>query len=312
MSVPILPNTAHPVSRPPMRPPKPLPWEDCYISIFVSFEGRVAVKVVENGSPYLLTPKERVRLDRLMSDDRKRRIKLYQVDHPGERPPPLLPPLQKDKPELSSSIISGSTSSFGGWLRTRKAQIFNKRDKSDPAFDEELIQSLMLCGDVVVNETTPVITCSYDLSTVDTLNDPKDFYEEVAVLNKCVKSCCNAHQYAHGNWHRIRAGYRTRQLERIAEARRLDDAHFGNEVKEITSELVLQSGHAEKPPNCSHFGRVWRKARGKVVFSCHEMTLLIRTILLRNCSYGPYSHVEETRGFQKMQLKDMNCQGRYY
>lgn len=98
MSIPILPNTSHPASRPPLSPPLPLPWEDCYISVFASCQGRVAVDLVQTGSPHLLSAEDRVRLERLMSSDRKRREEIYQIDHPGERPPPLHKPLQTLQP----------------------------------------------------------------------------------------------------------------------------------------------------------------------------------------------------------------------
>ncbi|KAE9395105.1 hypothetical protein BT96DRAFT_774502, partial [Gymnopus androsaceus JB14] len=41
MSVPILPNRTHPLSREPLDPGYPLPWNECYISDFIQFDARV-------------------------------------------------------------------------------------------------------------------------------------------------------------------------------------------------------------------------------------------------------------------------------
>lgn len=171
MCVPILPNTAHPTLRLPMNLTRPLPWEDCYLSIFLSFDARVAIKIVDEDPPYLLSPAERVRLEDLMSDDRGRRIELYQQDHPGEQPPPLLPPLQRFEPEEASTDPGHEDDSI-------------QNDVRDPLTDEEEIMAAIL-GDVVANETTPVVTCSYDFAGMDVLPDPKDFYKEVEVLDRC-------------------------------------------------------------------------------------------------------------------------------
>lgn len=154
MVFPIFPNTHHPTSsRAPLVPTLPLPWDDCYTAVFTIFEARVAVQITEKVGPHELSPREMARMEGLMEDDVTRREELYQVDHPGEEPPPLLPPF----PILDLEEITASTTGAPVCI-------------PESAF--------------VLSETTPVITCTFDLSTVDVVNDPKDFFKEVEVLNK--------------------------------------------------------------------------------------------------------------------------------
>lgn len=52
--------------------------------------------------------------------------------------------------------------------------------------DAEALTALLIFGGVVMSEMSPIITCSYDLSAVDVINDYSDFFKEVEVLNRWV------------------------------------------------------------------------------------------------------------------------------
>lgn len=184
MFIPLMPHTPGTESsqhllRPPMQPSLDLPWDNCYISIFVSAEARVAVAVTPEGATYELPPKEMARLQIYMSKDRERRTDIYQVDHPGEDPPPLLPP-------LSDLEVPDSETSHASFMHHEDhARPAVARGDGHSIVAEVLAQAM---GRILESDDAPVINCSYDLTEVDKLNDPEDFYQEVASLNRYVHS----------------------------------------------------------------------------------------------------------------------------
>ncbi|KAJ7460107.1 hypothetical protein B0H11DRAFT_1817277, partial [Mycena galericulata] len=79
MSIPILPMTkeAHPSSRIPLKPSNPLPWNDCYLSVFWSF--RVRSKTIYSEEPVdcILPVEELLRHSKFLRADLARHEALY-------------------------------------------------------------------------------------------------------------------------------------------------------------------------------------------------------------------------------------------
>lgn len=155
MDIPIFPNTIH-ESRPPVNPSKPFPWDDCYISIFPSVKARVAQRLVEHEAATMLSAEERSRLDMFMFEDKTRRPELLTT------------------PTVTNFEWCPDQLGFGGRRCT-------------PDWEDESISVKLRSGRDIApsrDHTVPVITWSYDLSSAEIVNDPLEFYEELAVLDR--------------------------------------------------------------------------------------------------------------------------------
>ncbi|KAK0430860.1 hypothetical protein EV421DRAFT_1931738 [Armillaria borealis] len=89
MSIPIHPNTSHPLSRPSLMPSKDLPWKNCYQSTQLGNEVRCKNSHVL-GTPwppakYELPSQESVRLQMLSSEDGNWRRRLFSDTQAAER-----------------------------------------------------------------------------------------------------------------------------------------------------------------------------------------------------------------------------------
>ncbi|KAK7032310.1 hypothetical protein VNI00_013269 [Paramarasmius palmivorus] len=71
MSVPVLPNTKHPLGRKPLDPGRPLPWDNCYISPYFLVGGRCPTILLPDDPPnlYETSIKETVRVTRMINED---------------------------------------------------------------------------------------------------------------------------------------------------------------------------------------------------------------------------------------------------
>ncbi|KAK0473062.1 hypothetical protein IW261DRAFT_1404711, partial [Armillaria novae-zelandiae] len=105
MTIPIYPNTQHPLSRPPLRPLKELPWPHCYQTTQLGCQVRWR-NTREAGGPllpaeYELTAKDATRLQMLSSEDGAWRLRLAQEDSAGEDIPS-----NNDRHELQGTHVA--------------------------------------------------------------------------------------------------------------------------------------------------------------------------------------------------------------
>lgn len=172
MTIPLLPNTKHPSGRVPINVTLPLPWDDCYISIFCSVEARAPTEVAPDMPKWLLPTLEVVRVRSLLHDDRARRLQLYDLEYPGQEAPGLHPSTPwPDEDDTESDCGSDSDS-----------------DDSDSDALESEINSVQEITEeflaAIPSDTMPVVVTDYELGALDKPGDPKDFFKEVEYLNK--------------------------------------------------------------------------------------------------------------------------------
>lgn len=94
MFVPILPNISHLTSRAALNPSEDglsFPWDDCYLSIFNSFEARVRKNYVDEDIIYEVPVEDVGRMKRCFYEDEDRRKALLEEKYPGKPLPPLYP-----------------------------------------------------------------------------------------------------------------------------------------------------------------------------------------------------------------------------
>ncbi|KAJ7773866.1 hypothetical protein B0H16DRAFT_1510261 [Mycena metata] len=190
MSIPVLPTTAHPLGREPLRPTSgALPWSDCYLSPFHGAEVRAGAAIFEEDAPlYELAPRERGRHDRLMTIDTARRRALQEAmkmrqtyasnvssmrpladnaASTSHSPPP---------PDLDEGEDSASEYSVEDWE--------DSNDTADTLDSDDPGPSYLFPA----HGAPPVVTFTHDFSTVDVLHTPSEFFAEVEALDRIAEA----------------------------------------------------------------------------------------------------------------------------
>lgn len=188
MCVAVLPNTTgYPSDRPPLQPTTPLPWPDCYHS---SFDNTI-VRVATRRAP--LT--EAVQLP---SEEMRRQIYYQVIDQARVHN------LQKAHRITHTDLVGPSASSHQANLLDERHT--SSKDQAKPAEDvpasvgssvhapagveadsdamHEDIRNMVAIMDEAPPSTMPLALMTYDLSTVEAVSDPQDFFDECMVLEQ--------------------------------------------------------------------------------------------------------------------------------
>lgn len=192
MCIPILPNTEHPAGREPLRPVKPLPWPNCYLSsgdkitVWVpptrGNRPELAINIDFDYSPeYFAYHRE---------DNHRRgqlrkaaQASLQQQINPKE-------PHGQEAGHSSQHLQANESNSqaaramhLGGsqsWPSSRDPSMSQASDAQDEDEDEDEEYE-------GPNLEHPLLAFwTYDLSTVDSVSDPEDYYKELAMLKRYV------------------------------------------------------------------------------------------------------------------------------
>lgn len=173
MALPITPNTSHPASRTPITVSPPLPWDECYLSIFNAFEARCSTTLSSDKPQANVDTSEMIRLQDEMDGDRLCWEDLYASQFPsGLRP--LVPGGIDYSDSLLSKLNPGHAEPGSALAEAQPDALV------DPV--AEVVKSLLPSHKLL--DTRPVVTCSYDLSTVDEIHDAQDFFQELGLLYK--------------------------------------------------------------------------------------------------------------------------------
>ncbi|ETW80254.1 hypothetical protein HETIRDRAFT_242493, partial [Heterobasidion irregulare TC 32-1] len=76
MCVPVAPTEDHPLLRAPLRPTKPLPWDDVYHHSHMKFSGRVRTAPADHTNATMITGDDACRFQEILSEDTARRHEL--------------------------------------------------------------------------------------------------------------------------------------------------------------------------------------------------------------------------------------------
>ncbi|KZP04865.1 hypothetical protein FIBSPDRAFT_1054416 [Athelia psychrophila] len=172
MCTPVWPTTEHPSSRTPLRTDKPLPWNNCYHSSFDSIIVRVPTAYEDAEGAVMLLKSEISRHNAIIRDDQQRAnaaLKLHQ-------PIPAI----------------GEPSAEDGQISPRNRSQESLQNEPLPDDDYDSAKSAQEFAQAIVNmaemdrppETMITVEMSYDLSYVQTLTDPQEFYIEKKALEK--------------------------------------------------------------------------------------------------------------------------------
>ncbi|KAJ8085024.1 hypothetical protein PM082_003801 [Marasmius tenuissimus] len=205
MSVPILPNTHHPLSRQPLEPSIPLPWGDCYVShLFggvarcrsVMLEEKPAhIRELESTNAFectLLMDQDRVTqqtrlnpaqeaqctgMGDLMEDDSA------ELDYDSEdEDDPEQEEYERIMAMIDKEKLKRENPDREFYEVLSEAYEKVREELGLPPDGEDSTETASVCTRDLEMYEVPVFNVSYDLSEVDCVNDPKDFYEELRVL----------------------------------------------------------------------------------------------------------------------------------
>ncbi|KAJ8085099.1 hypothetical protein PM082_003883 [Marasmius tenuissimus] len=213
MSVPILPNTHHPLSRQPLEPSIPLPWEDCYVSHLFGGSARCRSTRLEEKPTHVreLESDNVFRSTLFMDEDR--RAQQTKLEHASPQQPQstgMRDPESMDDDSVESDYDSEEEVDPEQEEYERLMSMIDreklKRENPDREFYEVLLEAIAklkeelglppdeedstetasVCTRDMEMYQLPVFNVSYDLSEVDCVNDPEDFFEELRAIRRHV------------------------------------------------------------------------------------------------------------------------------
>lgn len=185
MCVPVLPNTAHhPLDRSPLQPTVPLPWPDCYHSSLDTAYVRVAMQHKDATAAVRLSFEEmgRQMYFQLIDQDRQRILReAYETAHP----PLLVQSAECHHTDLTEELHASGNDTPCPDSREFSGSNIPVTTGVDDIDGEDDIQAIVTMMDEErPSDTMPLTMMTYDLSTVDAVSDPRDFFEECRVLEQ--------------------------------------------------------------------------------------------------------------------------------
>ncbi|KAK0224621.1 hypothetical protein EDD85DRAFT_234401 [Armillaria nabsnona] len=197
MTIPIYPNTQHPLSRPPLAPSKELPWPRCYQTTQLGCQMRWR-NTREAGVPllpaeYELTAKDATRLQMLSSEDGAWRLRLAQEDSPREGIPfnDACHKLQAHVAEDNDAPprTSLSSSFLGLFLCIPDSASLYSNDYCSVCSDDKT--GIYIFGETP-SDNIPIAILSNDLTSLaaEEIGDPWEFNSEVEILKRIEEERC--------------------------------------------------------------------------------------------------------------------------
>ncbi|KAJ6505877.1 hypothetical protein C8R47DRAFT_1243924 [Mycena vitilis] len=196
MSLPIIPvtNEAHPSSREPLRLSTPLPWSDCYITGFSFARVRSPTLFTEEPIEYVFDADE---IDRahhfLMTDVQTKRWALAEKEYEdAHRAQFAMPPVSGDERDLGSvPRVESSPPVAAAVLPPPDLEHTSEHQGDDEETDNDDRSSSSSSSEVsaAVSVKRPpqglvVVNFTHDLSTMEELSNPEDFFKEVEVIGR--------------------------------------------------------------------------------------------------------------------------------
>ncbi|KAJ7096620.1 hypothetical protein B0H15DRAFT_962715 [Mycena belliarum] len=230
MSVPIHPMTIenHPSGRVPLQPSNPLPWDDCYISTFWSASVRSPTLFSETEPACALDLDELNRHERFLFSDVARHEALCMDNGIDQR---ALFPIGKDP--LSNPDSACVAEEPTGDLRDEKAAVVVELD----IFSNPALQAMI------------TVNFSNDLSTITELNDPADYFKEIAeiarIQNEAKPRLAEARAHAIKEAAKLNAEYDERTLDMLAA--RLPTQGSPGRVSRLTSKVKKRVARIVRP-----------------------------------------------------------------
>ena len=120
MCVPVAPTEDHPLLRAPLRPTKPLPWDDVYHHSHMKFSGRVRTAPADHTNATMITGDDAYRFQEILSEDEARRheLEMDSEDILDRQLTPINTEIVSDTASDSSLGIPAASSDAGSLLES--------------------------------------------------------------------------------------------------------------------------------------------------------------------------------------------------
>ncbi|KAJ7129073.1 hypothetical protein C8R46DRAFT_925742 [Mycena filopes] len=196
MSIPIVPMTRdeHPSGRTPLKPSNPLPWTDCYISSFFCVTVRSPTLYTEEPIDCVLDLQELGRRSRFVGADVARSYDLEYQAKVARRKAAVKTAISEstarlnlDNPRSSSASSLNSTSHESGESDSDASSSISTEESADSDESDSIEEaSEARSSGFPAPQRMITVTYSHNLSTVDEINPPEDYYKEVEALARSV------------------------------------------------------------------------------------------------------------------------------
>lgn len=199
MTMPVFPGSRHPLGRAPLRPSTPLPWPDCYLSPFITAHVRCRTLVSDASVPYQLDIPEQLRHDAFVTEDWRRRAEgqafraaLARCPAVHRRPTST----DADAGTVYSSVEARSSDAeYSSSTGSTSAEVGSvEADQRHHTMEVALFRNAKLAKTPPNDMTTVVFT--HDLSGVEQLSDPLDFFAEQDTLRMIADGSRFRREYA--------------------------------------------------------------------------------------------------------------------
>lgn len=186
MGVSVLPNTQRQLSREPLRPDRPLPWQDCYHTSFDEVNIRIPTLFADASQANHLSYDEILQHIKVTSEDNKRRKQLkaeYEAEYPL---PKAVAEAGTSKPQCNqptgpSVNVSRTPETDDLSLALALNWVFGSRlnsigtvGDSQQSDEEEYEENKFLAPTLAV--------MSYNLDVTNKIGNPEDLYEEIRLI----------------------------------------------------------------------------------------------------------------------------------
>ncbi|KAJ8085097.1 hypothetical protein PM082_003881 [Marasmius tenuissimus] len=278
MSVPVLPNTHHPLSRQPLEPSIPLPWQDCYVSHLFGGSARCQSIMLKEKPTHIreLGSANALQSTLLIDEDRRgqhRRLNPVQeaqctpteesmeesmaddsaesdyYDSEADEDDPELEEYERLMSMIDREKLRRENPGLKFYDALFEAYTKLREELGLPPDREKSTETPPVCTGDLEMYNLPVFNVSYDLSEVDCVNDPEDLYEELDALQRLVRI------YKEG-----------KMQEQIEKARQIDEEYFANKpqgpVAGSSDQLIVS------PKNSILLSRIKHSFRNLKRFLC--------------------------------------------
>ncbi|KAJ6484439.1 hypothetical protein C8R47DRAFT_981032 [Mycena vitilis] len=204
MSIPIVPTTrVHPLSRLPLTPSNPLPWNDCYVSCFFAAKVRSPTLFTQDPIGWKLVEEELAKQSRFLLEDMARKNDLAWEKTAAEQLSAVISDVPQEThdspnqdtstpkfaliPHVADSRATLRPSSVHSELRSESAPHTPEHiDLEDMTEDESNLDDVFdsIISDPQAPQGMITVTFSHDLSAVQELNNPDDYFQEVALIDQ--------------------------------------------------------------------------------------------------------------------------------
>ncbi|KAJ7187830.1 hypothetical protein C8R46DRAFT_1183562 [Mycena filopes] len=233
MSIPMIPMTVatHPSARDPMKPSKPLPWNDCYVSCYTYAQVRSRTTFTRDPIDYTFDVEEMSRHDWLLGKDVQRKKVLLRAKGAAQTAQSTL---------LVDANVrkTGAETEKRGGLATglERTSAGTTSGAQTPADKAVASTSSLEDPEPPLPDGAVTVIFSHDLSTAEELTDPADYFKEVEAIVRIQEEA----------WPRVVAAKARATKGAMRQAERINAQAYDDHTVDLLIERTTFRGRASR------------------------------------------------------------------